>query len=61
MSNAHIWRAAQERLRREMTSAQFETWLRGTSLSFAGAGDAVLSVRTTFARELLESLSLIHI
>jgi chromosomal replication initiator protein len=56
MSNGHIWRTALEQLRREMSRAQFETWLRGTHLVEAGAdGAAVLQVRTTFARELLET------
>lgn len=55
MSSEHIWRAALERLKREMTHAQFETWLRGTKLRVAEDGSALLGVRTTFARELLES------
>jgi chromosomal replication initiator protein DnaA len=45
-----------------MTRAQFDTWLRGTHLTEAGAdGVAVLSVRTTFARELLETRFREHI
>ncbi|HEX6122731.1 MAG TPA: chromosomal replication initiator protein DnaA [Ktedonobacterales bacterium] len=55
MGNGHIWRAAQERLRREMTPAQFDTWLRGTSLAADDDGTSVLCVRSTFAKELLES------
>ncbi len=55
MSNAQVWRAAQQRLRPQMTGAQFETWLGGTSLARATNGAAVLSVRTTFAREMLET------
>src|SRR5690348_11781383 len=55
VSNAHVWRAAQERLRRDMTRAQFDTWLRGTWLAAADDGATLLCVRTTFARELLES------
>ncbi|HLZ22267.1 MAG TPA: chromosomal replication initiator protein DnaA [Ktedonobacterales bacterium] len=55
MSNGHVWRAAQERLRQQMTRAQFDTWLRGTWLSPAGDGATLLCVRTTFAKELLES------
>jgi chromosomal replication initiator protein len=55
VSNAQVWRAAQQRLRPQMTGAQFETWLGGTSLARATNGAAVLSVRTTFAREMLET------
>ncbi len=55
MSNAQVWRAAQQRLRPQMTGAQFETWLGGTSLARATNGAAVLNVRTTFAREMLET------
>ncbi|HEX9057053.1 MAG TPA: chromosomal replication initiator protein DnaA [Ktedonobacterales bacterium] len=56
MSGGHVWRAAQDHLRHDMTRAQFDTWLRGTHLTEAGEdGVAVLRVRTTFARELLET------
>ena len=56
MNGGHVWRAALDRLRRELTRAQFDTWLRGTQLTAAGEdGIATLRVRTTFARELLES------
>jgi chromosomal replication initiator protein DnaA len=57
VSTGHIWRAALDRLRGEMTRAQFDTWLRGAQLAELGAADgvAVLQVRTTFARELLET------
>jgi chromosomal replication initiator protein len=55
VSYAQVWRAAQERLRPQMTGAQFDTWLRGTSLAPAGDGAAVLGVRTTFAKEMLET------
>ncbi len=55
MSGGHVWRVALEQLRQEMTRAQFETWLRGTQLALAENGAAVLCVRTTFARELLET------
>jgi len=55
LTNAHIWREAQERLRPQMTRAQFDTWLRGTRLSTLEQGAAMLAVRTTFAKELLES------
>jgi chromosomal replication initiator protein len=56
VSSGHVWRTALEQLRREMTRAQFDTWLRGTQLAEMGEdGSAVLRVRTTFARELLET------
>ena len=55
MSNGQVWRVAQERLRQQMTRAQFDTWLRGTWLSSASDGATLLCVRTTFAKELLES------
>jgi chromosomal replication initiator protein DnaA len=55
LNDSHIWRGAQERLRQEMSSAQFETWLRGTQLRLDEDGVAELQVRTTFAKELLES------
>jgi chromosomal replication initiator protein len=55
VSNTHVWRAAQERLRQQMTRAQFETWLSGTRLAEASGGVTVLYVRTTFAKELLEA------
>src|SRR5579859_7210069 len=39
-----------------MTRAQFDAWLRGTQLVETGEdGVAVLRVRTTFAREMLET------
>jgi chromosomal replication initiation ATPase DnaA len=55
LNDSHVWRGAQERLRQEMSSAQFETWLRGTQLRLDEDGAAELQVRTTFAKELLES------
>ena len=55
MSNGLVWRAAQDRLRQQMSRAQFETWLRGTWLTTADDGATVLAVRSTFARELLET------
>ncbi len=55
VSNAHVWRAAQDRLRQQMTRAQFDTWLRGTWLVAGSDGTMVLCVRTTFARQLLET------
>ncbi len=55
LTNAHVWREARERLRPQMTRAQFDTWLRGTQLVTLEQGSAVLAVPTTFAKELLES------
>ncbi|HEY7781008.1 MAG TPA: chromosomal replication initiator protein DnaA [Ktedonobacterales bacterium] len=56
MSSGHVWRAALDRLRGEMTRAQFDTWLRGTDLAHDGEdGVAVLRVGTAFARAQLES------
>ncbi|HEX8033758.1 MAG TPA: DnaA/Hda family protein, partial [Ktedonobacterales bacterium] len=55
MSNTHVWRSAQERLRQQMTRAQFDTWLRGTWLSTSADGLMTLCVRTTFAKEQLET------
>ncbi|HLY31514.1 MAG TPA: chromosomal replication initiator protein DnaA, partial [Ktedonobacterales bacterium] len=55
MNTAYIWRATQERLRQKTTSAQFETWLRGTQLLSLTNGRAVLGAPTTFAREQLET------
>ncbi len=55
MNNAYIWRATQERLRQKTTSAQFETWLRGTQLLSLANGHAVLGAPTTFAREQLDT------
>jgi chromosomal replication initiator protein DnaA len=55
VSNAQVWRAAQERLRQEMTRTQFDTWLRGTWLADERDGVTVLCVRTTFAKAHLET------
>ena len=55
MNTAHVWRAALERLRRELSRAQFDTWLRGTQLVLTDGGDCVLRVRTTFAKDMLET------
>ncbi len=55
MSNPHVWLAAQERLRQEMTRTQFDTWLRGTWLADERDNVTVLCVRTTFAKEYLET------
>jgi chromosomal replication initiator protein len=56
VTGGHVWRAALDLLRREMSRAQFDTWLNGTQLSLGSDGaPAVLRVRSTFARELLET------
>lgn len=55
MNTAHVWRAALERLRRELSRAQFDTWLRGTQLVQTDGGECVLRVRTTFAKDMLET------
>ncbi|HEV8190623.1 MAG TPA: chromosomal replication initiator protein DnaA [Ktedonobacterales bacterium] len=54
-ANAHVWRAAQERLRRQLKRAEYDTWLRDTQLVAPGDGSTVLRVRTTFACELVKS------
>ena len=53
--NAHVWRAAQERLRRQLKRAEYDTWLRDTQLVAGRDGSTVLHVRTTFACELVKS------
>ncbi len=55
MNTAHVWRAALERLRRELSRAQYDTWLRGTQLAPTDDGGCVLQVRTTFAKDMLET------
>jgi chromosomal replication initiator protein len=55
VNTAHVWRAALERLRRELSRAQFDTWLRDTQLVQPDGGECVLRVRTTFAKDMLET------
>ncbi len=55
MNTAHVWRAALERLRRELSRAQYDTWLRGTQLALTDDGVCILRVRTTFAKDMLET------
>ncbi|HEU5348522.1 MAG TPA: DnaA N-terminal domain-containing protein, partial [Ktedonobacterales bacterium] len=55
MNTAHVWRAALELLRRELSRAQFDTWLRGTQLALTDDGECMLRVRTTFAKDMLET------
>jgi chromosomal replication initiator protein len=55
VNTAHVWRAALEQLRRELSRAQFDTWLRGTQLVLTDDGACELRVRTTFAKDMLET------
>ncbi len=55
MSNTHVWRAALARLQREVTGAQFNTWLRGAQLVTVTSRSATVHVRSTYERELIES------
>ncbi len=55
MSNTHVWRAALNRLQREVTGAQLNTWLRGAQLVSVAGGAATVQVRSTFEREMVES------
>jgi chromosomal replication initiator protein len=55
VNTAHVWRAALERLRRELSRAQYDTWLRGTQLALTDDGVCILRVRTTFAKDMLET------
>ncbi|HEX8983639.1 MAG TPA: chromosomal replication initiator protein DnaA [Ktedonobacterales bacterium] len=55
MSNTHVWRAALARLQREVTGAQFNTWLRGAQLVTVTSRAATVHVRSTYERELIES------
>ena len=50
---AHLWLMAQQRLRAELTPAQYSSWLANTDLYRAPDGVLVLVTRTTFAAELI--------
>jgi hypothetical protein len=50
---AQVWRMAQQRLRAELTPAQYSSWLVNTELYRAPDGALVLVTRTTFAAELI--------
>ncbi|HEU5439569.1 MAG TPA: chromosomal replication initiator protein DnaA [Ktedonobacterales bacterium] len=54
MNTAQVWRAAQDRLRQQMSKAQFDTFFGGTWLAEGEDGATLLCVRTTFAKESLE-------
>src|SRR5258706_611851 len=49
VSMAHLWLMAQQRLRTELTPAQYSSWLGSTDLYRAPDGALVLVTRTTFA------------
>lgn len=53
VSMTHLWRMVQQRLRAELTSAQFNSWLANTELYRAPDDALVLLTRTTFAAELI--------
>ncbi len=55
VNTAQVWRAAQDRLRQQMTRQQFETWFGGTWLATRDDGATLLCVRSTFVKELLET------
>ena len=55
MNTAQVWRAAQDRLRQQMTRQQFDTWFGGTWLAAGDDGVTRLCVRSTFVKELLET------
>jgi hypothetical protein len=50
---APLWRMARERLRAELTPAQYSSWLVNTDLYRAPDGALVLVAHTTFAAELI--------
>jgi chromosomal replication initiation ATPase DnaA len=50
---APLWRMAQQRLRAELTPAQYGSWLVNTDLYRAPDGSLVLVTHTTFAAELI--------
>jgi chromosomal replication initiator protein DnaA len=55
MNNAHVWRAALNRLRRDLTSAQVNAWLSGAHLAEVSSGAATLRVRSSYEKQLLET------
>jgi chromosomal replication initiator protein DnaA len=55
MNNAHLWRAALNRLRRDLTSAQVNAWLSGAYLAEVSTGAATLHVRSSYEKQLLET------
>jgi chromosomal replication initiator protein DnaA len=55
MNKAHVWRAAMNRLRRELTGAQVNAWLSGAHLADVSSGAAILQVRSSYEKQLLET------
>jgi chromosomal replication initiator protein len=55
MNKAHVWRAALNRLRRELTGAQINAWLSGAQLTDIARGAATLHVRSSYEKQLLET------
>ncbi|HEU0025507.1 MAG TPA: chromosomal replication initiator protein DnaA [Ktedonobacterales bacterium] len=55
MNKAHVWRAALNRLRRDLTSAQVNAWLSGAHLAEVSTGAATLHVRSSYEKQLLET------
>ncbi len=55
MNKAHVWRAALNRLRRELTGAQVNAWLSGAHLAEVSSGAATLQVRSSYEKQLLET------
>jgi hypothetical protein len=53
VSMTHLWRMVQQRLRADLTSAQYSSWLANTELYRAPDDALVLVTRTTFAAELI--------
>src|SRR5579859_3065160 len=55
MNKAHVWRAALNRLRRDLTGAQVNAWLSGAHLAEVSSSAATLSVRSSYEKQLLET------
>ena len=55
MNKAHVWRAALNRLRRDLTGAQVNAWLSGAHLAEVSSGAATLHVRSSYEKQLLET------
>jgi hypothetical protein len=49
----HLWHIARQRLRADLTPAQYSSWLANTDLYCAPDGSLVLATRSTFAAELI--------
>jgi DnaA N-terminal domain len=48
-----VWRAALQRLRRQLPQAEFDSWLSGTHLAQNRAGQLTVCARTAYAQEML--------